>query len=124
MNNSNDLELLRQKVEQELSKYSYSFSDGAIGKPWTQSRIDEQLALMRRSLVAPYLIQVKMEQPFELIGTDGYEIRSCAVVADANDGYFLVFDFDRQEFLLTQLWEGQALSIGVRGDAVGCFMSR
>jgi hypothetical protein len=32
MNNSYDLELLRQTVEQEIAEYSYSFSDGAIGE--------------------------------------------------------------------------------------------
>ena len=113
-----------KKVEEELRDYSYSVSPNALGNPWSSSRIDEQLALMRRSLVIPYLIQVKMEQLFELIKSDIYEIRSCAVVADANDGYLLVFDFAKQEFLLVQLFEGHALSIGVRGDAVGCFMSR
>jgi hypothetical protein len=124
MKNSCDLEALKVRVEEELNNYSYSLSPEAIGLPWSPSRVDEQLALMRRSLVVPYLVEVKMERPYNLIDTDIHEARNCVVVADANDGYLLVFDSATDEFLLAQFFKDTVHSIGVRGDAVGCFMSR
>ena len=77
---------------------------------------------MRRSLIEPYVVEVTMEQPFTGLGI--HEIRRCAVVADANDGYLLAFDAATNEFLLAQFFDDTIHSIGVRGDPVGCFMAR
>jgi hypothetical protein len=122
MNGFQDLSWLKKRVEEELNTYIYSVPPGAIGNPWSSSRVEESLALMRRSLVEPYAIEVRMERPFT--GPGIHEIRHCAVVADAKDGYLLVFDAATNEFLLAQFFNDAILSIGVRGDAVGCFMAR
>lgn len=119
-----DLIALEQLVRNDLDDYVYEAPEGAVGAAWSTERVRSQLDLMRKSLISPYLVDVLMEQPFELLGTDGFETRRCAVVADANDGYLLVFDFAKREFLLAQLVNDTIHSIGVRGDAVGCFMAR
>jgi hypothetical protein len=122
MNSSFSLSSLKKRVEEALNTYVYSVPPGALGTPWSSSRVEESLSLMRRSLVEPYVVEVTMEQPF--MGPGIHEIRRCAVVADANDGYLLVFDAATNEFLLAQSFNDSIHSIGVRGDAVGCFMAR
>ena len=119
-----DLDQLEQIVIRDLDEYVYEVPEGTVGTAWSNERVRSQLDLMRRSLISPYLVDVVMEQPFELLSTSEFKTRRCAVVADPNDGYLLIFDFATNEFLLAQFADDSIHSIGVRGDAVGCFMAR
>ena len=97
-----NLDELEQLVRRDLDEYVYKAPEETLGAPWSSAWAQSQLDLMRSSLVSPYLADVAMEQPFDLLGTNTFEMRRCAVVADANDGYLLVFDFAKNEFLLAQ----------------------
>jgi hypothetical protein len=79
---------------------------------------------MRSALVAPYWAEVDIRDTFEQISADTGPHRKCAVVADDGCGSLLAFDPMQNDFLLAVALEGGLRSVGVRGDAVGCFMAR
>ena len=77
---------------------------------------------MKSCLVDPYWLEVEIRDTFDQIGMQFAPRRNCVVVADSNDGYLLLFDPDENNFVLAQLIGRQTVTIGVRGDAVGCFL--
>ncbi len=79
---------------------------------------------MRAALVAPYWADVELRDTHEQIAAAPAMSRRCVVVADDLKGTVLTFDPIENEFLLAVRREDVLLSIGVRGDAVGCFMAR
>jgi hypothetical protein len=79
---------------------------------------------MRSALVAPYWTEVDIRDTFEQVSSDVSPCRSCAVVADNGHGTLLLFDPTGNDFLLAVRSGDGLRSIGVRGDAVGCFMAR
>jgi hypothetical protein len=77
---------------------------------------------MRSALVAPYWAEIR--DAFEQVSSHTGLRRKCAVVADDGCGSLLVFDPMQNDFLLAVPQECGLVSVGVRGDAVGCFMAR
>jgi hypothetical protein len=119
-----DLETLRRIVENDIASYRYEFPAGCVGNPWTAERIEAQLAVMRSALVDPYWVDVEVRDTFEQIIANELLSRKCAVVADDTRGSIVVFDPIERGFALVEKHDDRLISIGVRGDAVGCFMSR
>jgi hypothetical protein len=120
-----ELETLRDFVEKEIASYSYECPDTSVGNAWSAEKVAAELVVMKAALVAPYWADVEVSDTFEQVaGTVSKPRRRCAVVADDFNGTLLVFDPDENEFMLA-VRQGDGLStIGVRGDAVGCFMAR
>jgi hypothetical protein len=119
-----DLEALRRAVESEIEAYEYSVPPGTVGSPFSADRIAVELAAMRSALVAPYWAEVDSRDTLEQISSDTGPRLNCAVVADDDSGSVLVFDPMQNDFLIAVRHNGGLRSIGVRGDAVGCFIAR
>ncbi len=119
-----DLETLRHSVENDIKNYRYSASGNIVGTAWSEERIEAELAAMRAALVSPYWADVELRDTHEQIATDQAILRKCAIVADDLKGTILAFDPIENGFLLAVKQKDALLTIGVRGDAVGCFMAR
>jgi hypothetical protein len=87
-----------------------------------------ELAAMRASLVAPFWTQIRDRDP----QCGKLVILKVAVVADDGEGYLVAFDPLADGGFVLALREPDpetargihAVSCGIRGDAVGCFLSR
>jgi hypothetical protein len=119
-----DLETLRHSVENDIKNYRYSSSGNTVGTAWSEERIEAELAAMRAALVSPYWADVELRDTHEQIATEQAILRKCAIVADDLKGTILAFDPIENGFLLAVKQKDALLTIGVRGDAVGCFMAR
>ncbi len=123
-----NLEALRRAVENEIERYRYPAGAVTIGIPWTPDRVNAELVAMRASIVAPYWVDVELHDTFEQIGRliagEQAVLHKVVVVADDAEGMLVAFDPINNEFLLVQRAGDVLITIGVRGDAVGCFMSR
>ncbi len=119
-----DLKTLRRVVENEIQNYRYSPSAHALGTPWAKDRVDAELVAKRSALVPPYWAEIELRDTCEQIAAEPALSRKCVVVADDLHGTVLVFDPVENEFMLAERHKDELLSIGVRGDAVGCFMSQ
>lgn len=117
-------EELRRAIENDINGYEYVVPSGAISNPIPSDRVATELAAMRSALVAPYWAEVEIRDAFEQVSSDAGPYQRCAVVADDGCGSLLVFDPMQGDFFLAVPHEGGLRSIGVRGDAVGCFMAR
>ena len=124
---TNDEYLLRLRlgVETEIRDYVYEFPDkGMIGNRKPEAWVAEGLAQMRTSLVSPYWVEVEVRDTIDQIEMDIPILRKGAVVADDGKGTVLLFDPVAGEFVLAQHVATGLVTIGVRGDAVGCFLAR
>lgn len=119
-----DLLHLRQRVENEIETYVYDFPDTAIGKPWSDAKIQEGLEEFRACLIEPYWAEVEIRDTFEQCGMAVAPRRTCAVVADDGKGILLMFDPFEHSFVLAERGKTGLITFGVRGDAVGCFLAR
>jgi hypothetical protein len=115
---------LKTAVETEIARYVYSCPPDAIGLPWSSEKISSKLAEMRNALVDPYWLNVELRDSFEQIALPEPVVQRCVVVADDRRGFLLLWDPVKCDFFLAQRSDGLPTSIGVRGDAVGCFLSR
>jgi hypothetical protein len=102
----------------------YDFPDTAIGNPWTDAAVQQGLAKFRASLVEPYWIEVEIRDTFEQVGRIEGPRRKCAAVADDGKGMLLLFDPTEDSFVLAESGSTGFTTLGVRGDAVGCFLAR
>lgn len=117
---------LRVRVEDEIDAYAYTAGERGIGRPMSQSAVDEQLSAMRDSLVDPYWAEVEQRDTFDQVGMPpgAAPQRRCAVVAEDRNGVLLLFDPDENSFALAQRSGLRLTTFGVRGDAVGCWLAR
>jgi len=116
---------LRRGVETEIRDYVYEFPDnGMIGNRMPEARVAQGLAQMRTSLVNPYWVEVEVRDTIDQIEMDVPILRKGAVIADDGKGTVLLFDPIAGEFVLAQRVATGLVTIGVRGDAVGCFLAR
>jgi hypothetical protein len=119
-----DLLQLRAEVEAELAGYIYEVPDGSIGTPWSAQRVADGLSEMREALVDPYWINVEVRDTMQQLNTKDPPLRDCIAVADDKKGIILLFDPLEASFVLAQRDSQGVSTIGVRGDAVGCFLAR
>jgi hypothetical protein len=126
LKNQIDLVALRRRVEHELAEYVYEVPDEAVGNPMAEDHVAEYLRQMKAALINPYLVQVEVRDTYAQIGYSAPELRTCAIVAkDDTQSPMLAYDFVAEEFVLVERTGNAAIrSIGVRGDAVGCFLAR
>jgi len=115
-----NLDELEQLVLDEIDSYRYEVSDDALGTPKRDEWVERQLAEMRAALVKPEWRLVQMQDTYLQMTSNTPEFRRCALVAEEADGCELYYDPLEDEFALAY----GAVTIGVRGDAVGCFMAR
>ena len=116
-----DLDELERYVLDEIESYRYDVPEDALGKPFSAEEVKRLLAEMRAALVKPEWRMV------DATDTQGArrgvaEPRPCVLVADDGVDYQLYYDPLEKEFVLAS--GDPPETIGVRGDAVGCFMAR
>jgi hypothetical protein len=108
----------------EIDNYVYEYPPGAVGNPWPAAKVETQLQAFRSALVDPYWADaVSAANPWRL-SDGGKTTTRCAVVADDGSGYVVAFDPRSDEFFLATKADNGVKSIGVNGDAVGCWMAR
>lgn len=118
-----ELSELARSVANEIDSYVYDVPDTAVGRPFSSEKVSAYLARMRKSLVEPYWIDVRLRDTITQIRSDAPPIRKAAVVAEVDQYVLLVFSPEDNEFLLAQRNGDLFESFGVNGDAVGCFMA-
>jgi len=124
LNDREPLSFLRQSVEKQIDEYVYVFPRWAIGNPMPPERIAAGLAEMRASLIDPYWVDIEIRDTLEQCGKSSGPRRRCVAVADDRKGMLLLFDPAEQSFVLAQCTDTGLVTFNVRGDAVGCFLSR
>jgi hypothetical protein len=124
-----DLTRLAQDVSEELRAYVVPQRDGTeVGSPLPAEWYATGLAAMRTSLVTPYWTEMRDLDP----RSGQLVILKVVVVADDGDGSLVALDpLSDGEFVLAfrdpdpdEARNIGVVSCGVRGDAVGCFLSR
>lgn len=119
-----DLDTLRRKVENDAKNYQYDPGGEAAGTAWPKDRVEAKLGAMCAALVEPYWADVELHDTHEQIAAAPAIVRRCAIVAVDPNGPILAFDPVENEFLLAVNLGDALVSIGARGDAVGCFVAR
>ena len=125
-----DLANLADDVVAALNSFSIpeAHPPEALGTPLPPEWYKTGLAEMRASLVSPYWIEMRDIDP----KSKALVILKVAVVADDGDGSLIGFDPNGQGEFVLALRDPDpdsargidVVSCGVRGDAVGCFLSR
>lgn len=122
-----DLGRLAEQVRDALSAYVIPpRHPDAVGEPLPDAWFVTGLEEMRAALVTPFWLRMRDLDP----ETGGLVILNVAVVAEDDAGYFVAFDPSADgEFVLAMRevhpeTEINAVACGLRGDAVGCFLSR
>jgi hypothetical protein len=118
-----DLEAFSSNLRAEIDGYRYESFPGMIGNPISEQRIRSEIARLLSSLVKPYWIEVVRRDTVKEIECKAPDSAKCVVAAMAGERTALVFDPERNEYLLVNLGTEPAQSFGVNGDAVGCFMA-
>lgn len=119
---TSDLHALGLRVRQDLDAYEIpAHHPEALGSPLPREWFERGLAEMRAALVEPYLAEV---QDFNA-AQGGAFTRQVPIVADDGDIMLLAFDPRPDNDFALVGREGDLLKIyNIRGDAVGCFLSR
>ncbi|HEY8104254.1 MAG TPA: hypothetical protein VIE18_07040 [Gaiellaceae bacterium] len=115
-----NLDELERVVLDEISSYRYEVSDGALGRPLSSEKVELHLAEMRAALVKPEWRLVDRSNT-GAVARGLAQPRRCALVAE-DDTFQLYYDPLEGEYALAT-GEPPA-TIGVEGDAVGCWMAR
>jgi hypothetical protein len=118
-----DIGSLRTFVETEIVRYVYVAPQGAVGKPMPAEWVSAQLAEFRQALVQPRWQAVKLHDTADQIDANPPILRQCVLIADDRKGIHLYYDPEQNDFVLAFAGDPPTTFM-VRGDAVGCFMSR
>lgn len=123
-----DFQGLLAFVRKEIDGYDYQavIGDGAglVGVLLSQEAVNADLARFREALVDdPYWIEFSRRDTFDEVSNKTPIVERCVVVTDDSDSYLLAYQPDRREFLLVDRGEDGYHSIGISGDAVGCYMA-
>ena len=115
-----NLEELEQFVLDEIASYRYEVPEGALGRPLSNDEVERLLAEMQAALVKPEWHMVDTSDT-SAVASGLTERRRCALVADDGTNR-LYYDPVEGEFALAM--GDPPTTIGVNGDAVGCWMAR
>lgn len=118
---------LRRKVQEELDAYQVPEPHPeAVGSPLPMSWFTGRLAEMRTALVMPCAAKIRdcAEGTGELVIVD------VVIVADDGQGTIIAYDPQADTFVLAttdpdpdQIRSVDAVSCGIRGSAVDCFLA-
>ena|SRR5689334_18859699 len=114
---------LRAFVEKEIDKYVYSVPEGTVGQPMSAEWVGAQLAELRECLVEPKWQAVQLKDTPAQMNASTPVLRDCVLIADDKKGLQLYYDPDENDFFLA-FAGNPPTTFMIRGDAVGCFMSR
>lgn len=117
-----DLEELERLVLAEVESYRNEVPQDALGRPFSDEKVERLLAELKAALVKPEWRTVRMRDTPEQNERQPQESRLCVLVADDTELYELYYDPSNDDFFLAM--GDPPETIGVRGDAVGCFMAR
>lgn len=118
---------LRQKVLAELDAYEVPEPHPeAMGLPLPPSWFSDRLAEMRTALVMPRAAKIRDGAE----GTDELVVIDVVIVADDGQGTIVAYDPQADTFVLAtpdpdpdKIRGVDAVSCGIRGSAVDCFLS-
>ncbi|MFD1986389.1 hypothetical protein ACFSOZ_28535 [Mesorhizobium newzealandense] len=120
-----DFDALLALIRKEIDEYDYSAlvkdRTDLVGVPLAEDVVVAGLARFRGALVEPYWIDVDRRDTIADLESETPVVERCAVVTDERDGYLLAYQ--PHEFLLVYRTGDRYVSIGVRGDAVGCYLA-
>ncbi|RWB07063.1 MAG: hypothetical protein EOQ39_20980 [Mesorhizobium sp.] len=129
MEDKNDLDFdaLVAFIRKEIDEYDYPAlmkdRTDLVGVPLAEEVVIADLARFRAALVKPYWIDVDRRDTLADMESETPVVERCTVVTDDRDGYLLAYEPQKQEFLLVYRTGERCVSIGVRGDAVGCYLA-
>ena len=116
-----ELHALRARVLRDIETYDIpSPHPDALGSLLPRDWFERGLAEMRAALVEPYLAEV---QDFDEKRGGRFQ-RSVPIVADDQDMLLAYDPGPDSDFALVGRENGQLKIYNIRGDAVGCFLSR
>jgi hypothetical protein len=113
-----DLIEIQQRVSVEIDNYIYEYPPSMVGDPWPAEKVEALLRSFRSALIDPYWVDALLPS------AANQRVTRCAIVAGHGDDYLVAFDPTTNEFFLAVRTDNGVTSIGVYGDAVGCWMAR
>ena len=119
-----DLNELSRNVLAAIDGYVYAYVPGLVGNPQDPEKIRAGLEEFRSALVKPYWTEIARRDTIDQVQSENPPVHKCAVVADDGKGTLLAFVPATAEFFLATRNASSLESIGVNGDAVGCFLAR
>ena len=122
-----DLIDLANRVRRNLDGFVIPEPDpAALGSPLPKAWFEGRLAAMQQALVEPRWMQIRDSDAL----SNDLVILNVVLVAAEEDGTLVVFDTQGGEFILAQrdpdpdpIRAIDAVSCGVRGDAIDCFLA-
>ena len=122
-----DFDVLLALIRKEIDEYDYQAlvadRTDLVGVPFPEEKVDAGLASFRAALVSPYWLDIDRRDTYDEMRTEKAVVERCLVVTDDRDGYLLAYQPQTREFLLVDFVGGRHVSIGVRGDPVGCYLA-
>lgn len=115
-----DLTFLAMRVRREVNDFAIlAPRPDQLGVPLPAAWFEEGLHHLRNALVDPYWAEPRY------CWTESETPHAVVVVADDAEDYLLAFDPTPEgDFVLVYRRGGELAITNIRGDAVGCFLSR
>ena len=117
---------LKKFVEKEIEEYIYFVPDDAVGNKINDAWIKDQLSQAKACIVEPYLEKMWLQDTYEQVKNKTEKnTQELWVVADDKEMFKVFYDPQNKEFGLANFKCAElTMTIGIRGDFVGCFMAR
>jgi hypothetical protein len=119
---------LRRQVEAEFLQYAATYEPPergeTLGVPWGKEKVSAAVEDMATLLVDPYSVEYDSGDDLQLPEDRLIGVRSAFVVAQ-DDGYYLLYDHEAENFVLAfKHDDGWLKAWGIRGDATSTFFAR
>ena len=116
---------LKKFVLEEVDNYEYTYSEECIGNAMPSSWVEDQLVEAKKCVVDPYLQKMWLQDTYEQLEDKKNRIEEDLWVVAEDEKFKIFYDPKNKEFGLSQIClDPQPVTIGIRGDFVGCFMAR
>ena len=115
---------VRGIVQAELNSFRESSAQSTFGSPWSNVRVESEIANLREALVEPRLAAVRIAHaksgPDAPLATREFWV----ITRPVENGYLIVFDPESREFGLAVTGAGDPEMVSVWGDLVNTFCAR
>ena len=119
-----DKQSLRQFVKKEIQEYEYVIPEDTVGNPMKTDWVLNQLQQATDCIVDPYLEKMWLQDTYEQIKDKKNKITQQLWVVAKDSNFVVFYDSTNKEFGLAHFFNNEFITLGTRGDFVGCFMAR
>ena len=118
---------MRQFLEREIELFDYDYAtqpfEGMVGVPWSQQRCRDELEVLRKAIVAPYFAEIHVMDFKNGMRRPEPVVQQGVILTDNSNGYWLAYLKQEETFAVVDWHQERFQTIGIFGDATGCFLS-